>query len=1078
MNEINQEVEENQENAENQEQEIENNEENQIQENQDNAEVEDNPENPEIEENQENAENQENVENQEYQEENQENIENQENQEDNQENQEIQENQENQDNIQNDIEEKEEKDEIENEDEQENVTFLSRFFMQPNELYSKDKYLLSIMRLSIFERILRIFLFQSTSKELSLFPFLDNVQNDPKMLKLYDDTLKFISDNFTEDFPLYFFNEVVKEINRITKIGDLSNMKFDKYILKLEFLLAWHFENNFLTKQIDNRLGLGYYDRLQLLKGNTNYIYSVECINTIFKFMYIFEKQSLCTRIENEFPLIHNLFCIEKVYYFYCDKLNREKIPSGNIVKYLIEQVMAKIESSKNVKSNNYDNDNYYMMNLYLINQIIQLYPFYFHKKPELLEIISSLKPLKNYPYPIGNLCSEVMENTLNEIIFQGISVLNRLRQIYFLDTLDKKVNLIETKYFRYTLMLYSYEWEVKHQSSMNTAHPDGFNLLTLINRLKKKKKKFHQENLVIRELVIKILITIVMNSKEMYSDETFKKIYQAFMPNYKELYKENDPNEKKKKKKDSDEEDESEEEEVEDLKQNRLKKEKKKLFSQYQSKIKTSLDTLLKIIDVGTDKSIKDFDREINIIANKLISIGGDPLNIQNEQNIDSILDNKGYLPISSLRNYLKPDFSDKKILYKIENEGKNTFDLFETYNKVFSFVVKKYFSHFLIDEIEDNLVEKNLEIQRQNFYNNFRINILLFEEKNTINDFLDNIQKKLTSEAISKKISDENFNNLWRFFVEDKKDIKPKFLIHIVPFYESDKQNPFRVLTPEDKIDNDFTLISEYIAIHDHIYKNIIFMPMASSCDAAFYEYIPNCQTTNKNVLNFPSLDTMFSFIKKPIDYYIGNTNGIFNLDVYKLNMNDTNEKLFCRNAQIILNLETSCKLTMKCVDYLGLEAKEEKVIMLKGNCVLNIFNLFFKKNVPFNYNMNSNNGWLEVFLDDKYDKQTYDKFCLYENLIETNEMNKYYEEFIVPQINIETRFKNFKVKKLVLETNSNNIYIKYDDDKIYCQPNQNILKKGTMKKNEFQTQIVFEPYILDEKKFSLPIATFTTI
>ena len=65
------------------------------------------------------------------------------------------------------------------------------------------------------------------------------------------------------------------------------------------------------------------------MKGKTNYVYSVECLNTIFKFMYIFEKQSLCTRIENEFPLIHNLFCIEKIYYFYCDKLNREKIPSG-----------------------------------------------------------------------------------------------------------------------------------------------------------------------------------------------------------------------------------------------------------------------------------------------------------------------------------------------------------------------------------------------------------------------------------------------------------------------------------------------------------------------------------------------------------------------------------------------------------------------------------------------------------------------------------------------------------------------------------------------------------------------------
>jgi hypothetical protein len=334
------------------------------------------------------------------------------------------------------------------------------------------------------------------------------------------------------------------------------------------------------------------------------------------------------------------------------------------------------------------------------------------------------------------------------------------------------------------------------------------------------------------------------------------------------------------------------------------------------------------------------------------------------------------------------------------------------------------------------------------------------------------------LTSEAISKKISDESFNNLWRFFVEDKKDVKPKFLIHIVPFYESDKQNPFRVLTPDDKIDNDFTLVSEYIAIHDHIYKNIIFMPMASSCDAAFYEYIPNCQTTNKNVLKFPSLDTMFSFIKKPIDFYMGNSNGIFNLDVYKISINGNDEKLFCRNAQITISSETVCKLTMKCVDYLGLEEKDEKVIELRGIFVLNIFNLFFKKNVPFNYNMNSNNGWLEVFLDDKFDKKTYDKFCLYENLIDTNEINKYYEEFIIPEMNIETRFKNFKVQKLVLETNSNSIQIIYDDDKMFGLATPNFTKKPTLKKNEFLNKIVFEPYILDEKKFSLPIATFTTI
>ena len=1083
----------------------ENNENNEIVENEENNENEmvENEENNEAGENEENNEEVENQDNNEIieNEENNEGIENQENNEivENEEKPEEKEEEKEEEKVEikkvDKKEEKEDKDEDQedkdeiksqeddDEEEKENenveeITFISRFFMGPDELYRKERYLMTIMRLSIFERILRVFLFQSTSKELSLYPFLDTVKKDPKQLKLFDMTLNYISEHFTEDYPLMFFNEVVKEINRVNKIGDLANMKFDKYILKLEFLLAWHFENNFLTKQIDNQLGIGYYDTAQIIKGKTNYIYSVECLNTIFKFMYIFEKQSLSTRIENEFPLIHNLFCIEKVYYFYCDKLNREKIPSGNIVKYLLEQVQTRIENSKNSKANNYDNDNYYMMNLYLINQIVQLYPFYFHKKPELLEIVSGLKILKNYPYPVGSLCSEVMENTLNEIMFQGISVLNKLRQIYFLDILDKKINVLETKYFRYTIMAYSYEWEIRHKGAMNTEHPDGFNLVQFINRLKNKPRKFYQENLFLREIVLKLLISIIINSKEMYSDETFKKIYQAFMPNYKELYNETDINDKKKKKKDDDDDDEESEEE-EEIERKIRKRKKKKVLVQKPSRIKSSLDKLLKIIDVGTDKSIEDFDKEINLIANKLISIGGDPLNIQNEENIDNILDNKGFLPISSLRNYLKPDFSEKKIIYKIGMEGKGAFDIFGTYNKVFSYVVKKYFSYFLIDEIEDNLVEKNLELLRQNFYNNFRINILLFEEKGTMNDLLDNIQKKLSPEEIAKKVSDENFNNLWRFFVDDRKDIKPKFLIHIIPHVESDTKNPFRILSSEDKIDLDYTLISEYIAIHDYIYKNIIFMPAASSCDPAFYEYIPNCQTTNQNVLQFPSVDTMYSFIKKPIDYYIGNSNGIFNLDIYKITVNGTNEKLFCKNAQLFLSTyqgyESNCKITMQCVDYLGLEAKDEKVIEIKSSFIINIFNLFFKKNVPFNYNMNSNNGWLEVFLDDKYDKNIDDKLCSYDNLIDTNNSTKFYEEFIVPETNIETRFKNFKIKKFTFETNSANILVKYDDDLVY---NYSTFKTQTTKKNEFNTKIVIEPYMKDEKKFTLPIATFTTI
>ena len=146
--------------------------------------------------------------------------------------------------------------EQENPDNADDVTFISRFFLMPGELYKKEKYLLSIMRISIFERILNTFLFQWTSKELSFYPFLETITKDQKMFKLFNDTLKYISENFIDDFPLVYFSELVKEINRLMKIGNLKELKFDKYILKLEFLLAWHFENNFLIKQIDNRLGM------------------------------------------------------------------------------------------------------------------------------------------------------------------------------------------------------------------------------------------------------------------------------------------------------------------------------------------------------------------------------------------------------------------------------------------------------------------------------------------------------------------------------------------------------------------------------------------------------------------------------------------------------------------------------------------------------------------------------------------------------------------------------------------------------------------------------------------------------
>ena len=51
-----------------------------------------------------------------------------------------------------------------------------------------------------------------------------------KQLKLFNTTLKYVEENFVDDFPLMFFNEVVKEINRIKRNGYITKVDYDKYL--------------------------------------------------------------------------------------------------------------------------------------------------------------------------------------------------------------------------------------------------------------------------------------------------------------------------------------------------------------------------------------------------------------------------------------------------------------------------------------------------------------------------------------------------------------------------------------------------------------------------------------------------------------------------------------------------------------------------------------------------------------------------------------------------------------------------------------------------------------------------------
>lgn len=912
-------------------------------------------------------------------------------------------------------------------------SFIERYRLKE---YSQKNYLTCTYRFSVIEKVISKYIFQSSGSEYSLYQLYLKFNKDPGEKSLFLSFLQYFTEKFSSESPLFFFNQISKEIQRLFNIKD-SYLSFDDYILKTEFLLAWHFENNFYPRTSIFEIIESLNDNLYLHNGITNYIYSIEAMNTIEHFMKNFEKQTLCTRIKDDVNLIDNLFCTEKVYYFYCDKYNKKKLICGNFIKYLLEQLNVKINKIKHLKTHSREIENYIMINLYFIDILIEKYSFYLYKDPELIEIFNSLEVFKTWPCPISNFCNRVIENIINENSLQGISLFNKIRQQYYIDLIDNDITSIETKLFKYTLVLHSKEWEKRHVDDRNNY----FDIIKFLNYLKNKPKGKKNQKLILKEILIKLLITIVYNSDQEYNDETFRRIYKYYMPDLKNIYEDGNS-------------------------------------SIENDKVKASLDKLVKIIDVGFDKPIYDFNKEINIIAQKVLyNIGSVQNNYIQE---DNIMNNDFYLPINSMRNYLKPNYTEFKTIYKDDNNNEKSgdnVDIFDSYIKNFTTVVNKYFKYFLTTT-NDAITKKNLDTMRKNFFQSFRINVLLFEEENTINDLIENLQNKVYN-VLDKKISDSDFNNFWKYFVDDKKEIIPKFLLHIVPYYERQSSNPFRLLTEENSLKTKENYLSEFIANNDYIYKNIIFMPFASTCDSLINNYISKASEKTTTFIIEPPLNTLFSPLKKSLDYYLGDSTGIFNLDLYKVTINDkVIEKVFFKNIELLdmqneINKQT--KLTLTCVDCLGIEHKEVKEIKLGNNGFdIKMFNLFYKNNVPFNYKNTSNNGWLELFLDEKYDIEQVDRFCNFQNFLQLNKETKFYEEFNLPQTDIESRFQNYKIKKIIVESNSPSIIIRCDD---YMDINYGE-KIDLNASSELKLRIIIEPYIVNEERVSIPIATFVTI
>jgi hypothetical protein len=96
-------------------------------------------------------------------------------------------------------------------------------------------------------------------------------------------------------------------------------------------------------------------------------------------------------------------------------------------------------------------------------------------------------------------------ETIINELYFQGVSLLNEMRKTFYIDILSTKLNSIETKLFTSAVFIYYYDDEKIEKVNEDANKVDLNSILTYI--CKKPRKK---DELSLREFMARLFITII----------------------------------------------------------------------------------------------------------------------------------------------------------------------------------------------------------------------------------------------------------------------------------------------------------------------------------------------------------------------------------------------------------------------------------------------------------------------------------------------------------------------------------------------------------------------------------------
>lgn len=695
---------------------------------------------------------------------------------------------------------------------------------------------------------------------------------------------------------------------------------------------------------------------------------------------------------------------------------------------------------------------------------------------------------------PIGTFGMQLYEVLINELYFQGVSVLNELRKVFFLDCIDPNLGVLETKYFNAVTFIYCTDDE-KHKDSNQVDDNNRQELHRILQNFCNRKKRY--EAIHFREFMVKIFLTIVRNSNnsnnpnEPISYSILDNIIKKFMTPKKQDF--NTVN--------------HEVEVPEDLNQAKdidndtfLPDEKNgKKKPQVEDSTRPCIETLLKIIDVGLDKSYDDFLQDINMISEPIVKITE---NFNMMANIE--LKNT---PITEYRHFLKPQyFEKKKISILDDREDKislmnkpDYLNIYEHHKTLFQDAYASYFSHFDANPFTDTDALDALELQqkkRNNFYKDYRTKFVLIEDQKVFSSFIDYLFI-FYNDLMHKEKFEEDYSSLWSKFFPSKGEFELNFVLYILPQYSNAKEiYATNNQTKNEKSEDVHPLLSEFIANNDDIYKNLVYLPWAVPRENELSEYMTKM---NENIGNGggdfqgPTQNMLYSYLRYPLNLYLSDADHILNLNLYKITIEQGSyrqERLFWKSVDVILNapkktfdlkpkketnLNSTCSMNLHCVDLLGVHykdnQKEKKVtsVNLTDPIIIKIFNVFSRKDAPFNYNMHSNNAWLEVF---SWDNFTNDVPKNFHKVINPNVKSNYFIDFVVPQFELDSTFKNYKSTFIEIFP-SEPVTIKVDE---MFEINQNHYR--TAENYHEQLKIRIEKYERNGKHVNVPIATFMPI